>query len=169
MNLTTNNGVILLVEDNAALAELAKNFLLEGKFTEEVVWVRDGLEAIDYLHAEGRTPREMPSLVLLDLSMPRLDGFEVLKQMREEQRTRFVPVVVLTSSDRPEDVLRAYSLGANGYVDKISGRVPWPEVMQTVARYWCGMNIAPYSLAGYDDGFARGGSGGGVDFVERDY
>lgn len=67
----------------------------------------------------------------------------------------FVPVVMLTSSDRPDDVRTAYRLGANGYLDKMPGRVPWEEMVQTVARYWMTINITPYSLAGQDNGFAR--------------
>jgi CheY-like chemotaxis protein len=89
---------------------------LEG-FTDEVVVARDGVAAIEYLFSPERSTEEMPRLVLLNLKMPRLNGFEVLKKMRADERTRFVPVVMLTSSDPPEDVRRAYELGANGYLD----------------------------------------------------
>jgi two-component system, response regulator len=81
------------------------------------VVARDGVAAIEYLFSPERSTEEMPRLVLLNLKMPRLNGFEVLKKMRADERTRFVPVVMLTSSDPPEDVRRAYELGANGYLD----------------------------------------------------
>lgn len=150
------HGIILLVEDDARLAELTTAFLLKGEGgPSEVVVASDGVEAIDYLHDPGRGASEMPHLVLLDLNMPRLDGFGVLKKMRAEERTMFVPVVMLTSSDRSDDVRTAYRLGANGYLDKMPSRVSWEEMVQTVARFWVAMNMTPYSLAGQDNGFAR--------------
>jgi two-component system, response regulator len=144
-----------LVDDDPRSAELVVTFLrLEG-FTDEVVVARDGVEAIEYLYSPERSAEDMPRLVLLDLNMPRLDGFEVLKKMRADERTRFVPVVMLTSSDHPEDVRRAYELGANGYLDKLSDKVRSDEMVRTVARYWAGMNVTPYSLVEQDDGFSR--------------
>jgi two-component system, response regulator len=116
-----------------------------------VVLARDGVEAIDYLLSPERSDTSMPCLVLLDLNLPHLNGFEVLKRMRADERTRFVPVVMLTSSDHPEDVRRAYELGANGYLDKLSDEVPWEEMVQTTARYWMRMNITPNSFAGQKD------------------
>jgi two-component system, response regulator len=127
---------------------------LEG-FTEEVVLARDGVEAIEYLFSPERSAEDMPRLVLLDLNMPRLDGFEVHKKMRADVRTRFVPVVMLTSSDHPEDVRRAYKLGANGYLDKLSDKLRSDEMVRTVARYWAGMNVTPNSLLEQNDGFSR--------------
>jgi two-component system response regulator len=115
----------------------------------------DGVEAIDYLLSPERSAADMPHLVLLDLNMPRLDGFEVLEKMRREERTRFIPVVMLTSSDHPEDVRRAYELGANSYLDKLSDKSRWDETVPTVARYWAGMNVTPYSLVEQDAGFSR--------------
>jgi two-component system, response regulator len=144
-----------LVDDDPRSAELVVTFLrLEGS-TDEVVVARDGVEAIEYLYSPERSAEDMPRLVLLDLNMPRLDGFEVLKKMRADERTRFVPVVMLTSSDHPEDVRRAYELGANGYLDKLSDKVRSDEMVRTVARYWAGMNVTPYSLVEQDDGFSR--------------
>jgi two-component system response regulator len=138
--------VILLVDDDARFAELTKTFLLKGEGTNEVVIARDGVEAIEYLFHPERGPSEMPDLVLLDLNMPQMDSFGVLRKMRAAERTMFVPVVMLTSSS-------AYCLGANGYLDKLSDRVPWNEMVQTVARYWLGMNVTPNSLVGQGDGF----------------
>ena len=152
-----NNGAILLVEDSPEYAELAASLLWREGFTDdEVVVARDGVEAIDYLYSPERSAEDMPRLVLLDLNMPRLDGFGVLRKMRQEERTRFVPVVMLTSSDHPEDVHRAYELGANGYLDKFSDEVRWDEMVRAAVRYWVRMNLTPYSLVGQDNGFSRG-------------
>jgi two-component system response regulator len=140
-----NEGVILLVEDDPNLAEMSKLGLEQAEFTNEVMLARDGEEAIDYLLEEGREAHQMPCLVLLDLHMPRMDGLGVLRKMRADERTRLVPVVMLTSSDRPEDVRTAYEEGANAYLEKVSGRVPWPEQVQTVARFWLGLNLSPHS------------------------
>jgi two-component system, response regulator len=85
----------------------------------------------------------MPCLVLMDLNMPRLDGFGVLKKMRGAERTRFIPVVMLTSSDHLEDVRMAYDLGANSYLDKLSDGILWHEGVRTVACYWAEMNVTP--------------------------
>jgi two-component system, response regulator len=148
--------VILLVDDDARFAELTKTYLLKGEEgTNALVVARDGVEAIEYLFHPGRDASEMPGLVLLDLNMPRLNGLEVLKKMREAEETRFIPVVMLTSSDHPEDVRTAYEWGANSYLDKLSDGIPWYEGVQTVARYWLGMNVTPNSLVGQGDGFDR--------------
>jgi two-component system response regulator len=94
----------------------------------------------------------MPRLVLLDLNLPRLDGFGVLKKIRQAERTKFIPVVLLTASNHPDDVRRAYDLGANGYLDKLSNGMRWDEMVRAAARYWVRMNLTPYSLVGQDDG-----------------
>jgi two-component system response regulator len=149
--------VILLVDDDANFAELTKAFLLkEEGVANEVVLARDGVEAVEHLFQSGRAaPEEMPGLVLLDLNMPRMDGFGVLRKMRAAKRTRFIPVVITTSSVDPEDVRIAYTLGANGYLDKLSDGMSWLELVRTVARYWLGMNITPNSLAREANGFTR--------------
>ena len=140
-----NEGVILLVEDDPSIAELAKLQLGQAEFTNEVVLARDGLEALDYLFESGREAHQMPCLVLLDLHMPRMDGLEVLRRIRAEERTRFVPVVMLSSSDHPADVRSAYEEGDNAYLEKVSERVPWPEQVLTLARFWLGLNLSPHS------------------------
>ena len=146
------HGVVLLVDDDANFAELTRDILLQGEgVTDEVLLARDGVEAIEYLFHPGRAATEMPGLVLLDLSMPRMDGFRVLSKMRAAEQTMFIPVVILTSSVHPEDVRSAYGLGANGYLDKLSDEVPWDEMVRTTARYWLGMNITPNSFAGQKD------------------
>jgi two-component system, response regulator len=150
------HGVSLLVEDTTLTAELTMACLRKGEgAANEVVFARDGVEAIEYLFHPERGPSEMPGLVLLGLNMPRMDGFEVLRKMRSAERTRFVPVVTLASSIRAEDVHMAYCLGANGYLDKMSHGVPWHEMVQTAARYWLRMNVTPNSLVVQEDGFAR--------------
>jgi CheY-like chemotaxis protein len=153
------HGLILLVEDDSSIAQLTRACLLRGEgATNEVVLARDGVEAIDYLFDPEQEARQMPGLVLLDLQMPRMDGFEVLRKMRAAERTRFVPVVMLTSSVRPEDVRMAYGLGANGYLDKMStDGVGWTEMVQTVARYWLRMNLTPNSssLVAQENGIVR--------------
>jgi two-component system response regulator len=145
-------GITLLVDDDANFAELTREILLQGEgVTDEVRLARDGVEAIEYLFYPGRAATEMPGLVLLDLSMPRMDGFRVLSKMRAAEQTMFIPVVILSSSVHPEDVRSAYGLGANGYLDKLSDEVPWEEMVRTTARYWLGMNITPHSFAGQKD------------------
>jgi CheY-like chemotaxis protein len=140
-----NEGVILLVEDDPSIAELAKLQLEQAEFTNEVVLARDGVQAIDYLLGGGREANLIPCLVLLDLHMPRMGGLDVLRRMRSDERTRFVPVVMLSSSDDPKDVRGAYEEGANAYLEKIPGRVSWPEQVLTLARFWLGLNLSPHS------------------------
>jgi two-component system, response regulator len=146
------NGLILLVEDNPVSAELALGFLRMEGFTDEVVVARDGIEAIDYLFHPEHSAEEMPRLLLLDLNLPRLDGFGVLKKIRQAERTKFIPVVMLTASNHPDDVRRAYELGANGYLDKLSNGMRWDEMVRAAARFWVRMNLTPYSLVEQDDG-----------------
>jgi two-component system, response regulator len=150
------HGIILLVDDDANFAELTRAILLQGEgVTDEVLLARDGVEAIEYLFHPGRAATEMPGLVLLDLSMPRMDGFRVLSKMRAAEQTMFIPAVILSSSVHPEDVRSAYGLGANGYLDKLSGDLPWNEMVQLTARYWLGMNITPNSFAGQKNWVSR--------------
>ena len=146
------NGLILLVEDNPVSAELALGFLRMEGFSDEVVVARDGVEAIDYLFRPEQSAEEMPRLVLLDLNLPRLDGFGLLKKIRQAERTKFIPVVLLTASNHPDDVRRAYELGANGYLDKLSNGMRWDEMVRAAARYWVRMNLTPFSLVGQGDG-----------------
>jgi len=135
---------ILLVEDNPDDEELTLLSLRKHDLASNIVVVRDGVEALDYLFAEGqhagRDASRVPSVVLLDLKLPRLDGLGVLKRMREDHRTRNVPVVVLTSSSQDADILTSYQLGANSYVRK---PVEFDELTETVSRvgqYWMTLN-----------------------------
>lgn len=138
------NGTILMADDNPRTAERFGLVLRANGIDNEIVVARDGVEALDYLfgtgdHA-GSDTSFMPRLMLLDLSMPRMGGLEVLRHLREDERTKLLPVVVLTSSTDPQDIVEAYRAGANSYVDKLSD-VPWPELVPLIARYWLDMNI----------------------------
>src|SRR3989304_1251150 len=116
------NKLLLLVEDNPDDVELTLRALKKSRIASEVVVARDGVEALAYLFATGpyadRNPDADPALVLLDLKLPKIDGLEVLRQMRAAERTAFVPVVVLTLSNEEQDIREAYRLGANSYLRK---------------------------------------------------
>ena len=143
-----DNGTILMADDNPRTAEKFGLVLRANGIDNEIVVARDGVEALDYLfgtgdHA-GSDTSFMPRFMLLDLSMPRMGGLEVLRRLREDERTKLLPVVVLTSSTDPQDIVEAYRAGANSYVDKLSD-VPWPELVPLIARYWLDMNISAQS------------------------
>ena len=116
------DGVILLVEDNEVDEELTLRALEQNNIKNEVVVARNGVEALDYLWGTGtyagRDTSQMPHVILLDLKLPKIDGLEVLKRMRSDERTRLLPVVILTSSREQQDMVESYSLGANSYVRK---------------------------------------------------
>mgnify|MGYP000863069189 CR=1 FL=1 len=134
---------ILLVEDNAGDAELTMMAFERQSLSKRVVHVRDGVEAIDYLTCrgafEGRVPG-LPALVFMDLKMPMLDGFVVLKQVRSTPGICHVPVVVLTSSDAPEDRARAYEAGANAYMCKSVDFVAFMDAMRCACQFWTEVN-----------------------------
>jgi two-component system, response regulator len=118
----TSGNIILLIEDSAEDAELTLRAFRKGNALNEFVIVRDGLEALDYLrdygsHA-GQQPKTLPALILLDLNLPKISGLEVLRRLRAEDRTRRIPVVVLTGSDEEGDLLSSHDLGANRFIVK---------------------------------------------------
>ena len=123
--------VILLVENSPDDVELMQMALSERSITNKIVVARDGQEALDWLFRKGehagRDPSETPIVTLLDLRLPKIDGMEVLKRMRQDERTRLLPVVILTSSREEQDLVRSYELGANSYVRKPGGL---PAVLQ---------------------------------------
>jgi two-component system response regulator len=136
--------VILLVEDNPDDEALTLRALKKNQILNEVVVAHDGIEALDYLFCEGphasRDPAEMPQVILLDLKLPRMDGFEVLRRIRENPRTRLLPVVILTTSNEELDRVKGYGLGANSYVRK---PVEFGEFIQAVKQlglYWLLLN-----------------------------
>jgi CheY-like chemotaxis protein len=137
---------ILLVEDSLADAELALHGLSEYRVANEVQHVRDGVEALDYLHRRGAfagRPPGHPAVVLLDLKMPRLDGTEVLREMKGDAELRMIPVVVMTSSREEGDLLRTYSLGVNAYVVKPVKFPAFVEAVKQVGSFWALINEPP--------------------------
>jgi CheY-like chemotaxis protein len=136
--------MILLVEDNHDDEVLTLRALKKNHIANEVVVARDGVEALEFLfgtgaHA-GRDTSIQPQLVLLDLNLPRIGGFEVLEQLRADERTKFLAVVVLTSSNEDEDVLRSYANGANAYVRKPVEFGQFTEAVKTLGLFWLLMN-----------------------------
>ena len=137
---------ILLVEDNPADAELAMRALRKGKLANHVTWVKDGAEALDFIFRKGAyagRPEQNPRLILLDLKLPKVDGIEVLKQVKENERTRAIPVVMVTSSQEWRDMSDSYELGVNSYVVK---PVDFEQFSETVAKagfYWMVVNKTP--------------------------
>jgi two-component system, response regulator len=131
---------ILLVEDNPDHQELTLMTLAENNVLNEVVVANDGIEALDYLfgtgsHA-GRDTRDLPAVILLDLKLPKLSGIDVLRRVRKDERTRFVPVVVLTSSSEEEDIVASLENGANSYVRKPVDFGRFVEQVQRLQIYW---------------------------------
>lgn len=140
---------ILLVEDNASDEKLTLLAFRDCGVENRVVVVRDGAEALEYLFAEGRhghrDPADQPSVVLLDLKLPKLDGVDVLRRLRTDERTRLLPVVILSSSKEDEDVARCYDLGANGYVRKPVEFTAFAEAARTLGVFWLTLNEPPPS------------------------
>ncbi|MFH2005899.1 MAG: response regulator [bacterium] len=147
-----DDKIILLVEDNQDDAELVLLSLEESHVKNKVFVVHDGVEALDYLFCTGahadREPDGLPEVVLLDLKLPKLDGHQVLERIRADPRTRLLPVVVLTSSDLDEDVVRSYEGGANSYVRKPVDFGEFSEAVKRLGLYWVLMNIPPPPAAG---------------------
>jgi len=141
------NKVILLVEDNPDDRDLALLAFKEADNLNEVVICSDGEEALEFLFATGahagRDTRVTPQIVLLDLKLPKVDGLEVLKRIRADERTKLIPVVVLTSSREQKDVVESYSLGANSYVRKPVDFSLFIEVSRQLGLYWLVLNEAP--------------------------
>lgn len=138
---------ILLVEDNPDDVELTLRSLKRANIANEVVVVGDGVEALDYLFGtggyEGRDFSVMPEVVLLDLKLPRIDGMEVLSRIRENERTRLLPVVIFTSSKEERDLVEGYNRGANSYVRKPVDFSEFAEAVSRVGLYWLLINEPP--------------------------
>ena len=143
---TKDLRTILLAEDNPADAEMALDALREAKLANPVVHVEDGVEAMDYLLATGthaNRPKGDPAVVLLDIKMPRLDGLEVLKQMRSHEHLKRIPVVILSSSREESDLVASWDLGVNAYVVKPVDVHQFFTAVQTVGRFWAVLNEPP--------------------------
>ena len=143
----SDTGIIMLVEDNPDDEELTIRALKKANILNQVVVAHDGVEALDYLfgtgaHA-GRDTRVMPMLVLLDLRMPKIDGLEVLRRVREDERTKLINVVVLTSSKEEVDIVRSYDLAANSYIRKPVDFDQFTEALKHVGLYWLVLNEPP--------------------------
>jgi two-component system response regulator len=142
-----SNKPILLVEDNKDDELLTLRAFKKNGILNEVLVARDGAEALDYLfgtgaHA-GRESSPLPQIVLLDLNLPRMGGLEVLRRIRQDDRTKFLAVVILTSSKEDEDVVRSYTLGANAYVRKPVEFAAFSEAVRTLGLFWLLLNETP--------------------------
>jgi CheY-like chemotaxis protein len=142
-----NEHVILLVEDNQSDEELTLRALKKSNISNKVVVARDGAEALDYLFARGahaeRDPKDMPQVVLLDLNLPKLGGLDVLRAIRADERTKFLPVVILTSSKEDRDLAGGYELGANSYIVKPVDFTQFADAVRTLGLYWMVLNQRP--------------------------
>ncbi len=140
--------VLLLVEDNPRDEELTLRALKKANIANPIVVAHDGVEALDFLFARGayahRDPSALPQLILLDLKLPKIDGLEVLETLRSDERTKLIPVVILTSSVEDQDLVRGYALGANSYVRKPVDFVQFSDAVRQLGLYWLIMNeVAP--------------------------
>ena len=137
---------VLLVEDSPNDAELTLEAFAESGLANEVVWVRDGREALDYLHREGdfaQRPDGHPAVVLLDLKMPKVDGLQVLEQVKKNPHLKSIPVVMLTSSREEADLARSYGLGVNAYVVKPVGFPEFVKALKELGLFWAVVNEPP--------------------------
>jgi two-component system response regulator len=141
----SHEPVILLVEDNPKDEALTLRALKKANIGNRVVVAHDGVQAVDYLLAVGPdgSRNELPQLILLDLKLPKLDGHEVLRRIRGDERTRLLPVVILTTSVEDKDRLRGYRLGANSYVRKPVDFAEFAEAVVQLGLYWLALNQRP--------------------------
>ena len=141
------NKTILLVEDNPDDVKLTLRALEKSRISNEVTVARDGVEALDYLFGtgrfEGRDTELMPQVILLDLKMPKIDGIEVLRRIRSDERTKLLPVVILTTSNEEKDRIESYRLGANSYIRKPVDFNQFAEAVRQLGLYWLVLNEPP--------------------------
>jgi len=141
----TDSRIILLVEDNPGDEALTLRALKKNNIRNEVVVARDGVEALDYLFGTGayagRDPLLLPELVLLDLKLPKVDGLEVLRSIRGDERTRLLPVIMLTSSLEERDIVESYATGCNSYVRKPVDFNAFTESVRQLGLYWLVINV----------------------------
>jgi two-component system, response regulator len=139
--------VILLVEDNPDDEALTRRALKKNNILNEVVVAHDGVEALDFLFGTGtyagRDVKIVPQIILLDLKLPKLDGLEVLRRIRADERTCILPVVILTSSKEEQDLVNGYKLGANSYIRKPVSFTQFSEAVRTLGLYWLVLNEPP--------------------------
>ena len=137
------NKIILLVEDNPDDEALTLRALKKNHILNAVVVAHDGAEALEYLLGRDDATRVRPTVILLDLKLPKVDGLEVLRRLRADERTRFVPVVILTSSKEEQDLIKGYSLGANSYIRKPVDFTQFIEAVRQLGLYWMVLNEQP--------------------------
>ena len=140
-----NHKALLLVEDNPDDEALTLRALQRNRISNEVIVARDGIEALDILFGRGPHVNRplFPALILLDLKLPKVDGLEVLRQLRQDERTKLVPVVVMTTSQEEQDLLASYSFGCNSYIRKPVDFVQFTEAVGQLGIYWLLMNQPP--------------------------
>lgn len=145
--MSTSPKTILLVEDNPDDEALAIRALQRYHISNEIIVAHDGVEALDYLFGtgiyEGRDISVKPTVILLDLKLPRIDGLEVLRRLRDDDRTRLLPIVILTTSNEEQDMLSSYSLGCNSYIRKPVDFIQFSEAIRQLGMYWLLMNELP--------------------------
>ncbi len=145
--MSAKDKIILLVEDNPDDEALAIRALKRNHISNKIVVAHDGVEALDFMFGTGMyTGRDIsikPTVILLDLKLPRVDGIEVLRRLREDDRTKLVPVVVLTTSSEEQDMLDSYSLGCNSYIRKPVDFIQFSEAIRQLGMYWLLMNEPP--------------------------
>ncbi len=139
-NLVCKPGIILLAEDNLADQELVKRSLIDNQFLLEIYAVDDGVEAMEYLRREGKyvDPKTSPKpdILLLDINMPRMDGKEVLQEMKNDPALKTIPVIMLTTSDHEKDIIESYNLGVNAYITKPTDLPQFLQAMLSVKFFW---------------------------------
>jgi DNA-binding response OmpR family regulator len=146
--MNTNQTKILLVEDNPQDAELTIRALKAYNLANELIWVKDGEEALDFIFARNkyseRSIKNAPRVILLDLKLPKVNGLEVLKEIRSDARVKNIPVVVLTSSTDENDIARSYDLGVNSYIAKPVNFDKFVNSVKELGLYWLLLNKTPY-------------------------
>lgn len=140
------NKIILLAEDNPDDVALTLRALKKSNLVNEVVVAKDGVEALDYVFGTGKYAGKdpvLPTVILLDLKMPKIDGLEVLRRLRADERTKYLPVVILTSSKEEQDLISGYKLGANSYIRKPVDFVQFSDAIKYLGMYWLLLNEPP--------------------------
>jgi two-component system response regulator len=144
-----SKGTILLVEDNRDDELLTLRAFQKNRIVNPIAAVHDGQEALDYLFASGsyaeRDKDDLPVIILLDLKLPKVNGLEVLREIRSNERTRVIPVIILTTSAEDEDVIGSYARGANSYIRKPVDFTEFVEAVRTLGNYWLLLNTNPQS------------------------
>lgn len=145
--MSTSEGEILLVEDNADDVELTMHTMRQENLANSIVVTRDGEEALDFLFCRGafseRSFEHPPKVILLDLKLPKVDGLEVLREIKQDPRTRAIPVVILTASREESDLVKGYQLGVNGYIQKPVDFDQFRQIVKQVGLYWLVVNEPP--------------------------